>query len=84
LSLLLVVRPTAGGLRLTAVSEVIDLVGNIFAVQDILVWEDDRLCWTGYDVSERLRRRVHVAGHEVPSLALVPRARRKGTGHDAH
>ena len=84
LSLLLIVRPTAGGLRLTAVSEVIDLVGEIFAVQDILVWEDDRLCWTGYDVSETLRRRARAAGHEVPSLALVPRARRTGTGHDAH
>jgi pilus assembly protein CpaF len=84
LSLLVVVRPTALGLRVTAVSELIDLVGDTFAVQDILVWEDSRLCFTGYDVSETLHRRLREAGHEMPSLALLPRSARKGTGHDSY
>ena len=84
LSLLVVVRPTAQGLRVTAVSELIDLVGDTFSVQDILVWEDGRLCFTGYDVSEKLHRRLREAGHEMPSLALLPRSARKGTGHDSY
>src|SRR5579885_1763810 len=84
LSLLLVVRPTVHGLRLVAVSELVDLVGDTFSVQDILVWEDGRLCWTGYDVSEALQRRVRDAGHDLPRLVVLPRSQRKGSGHERY
>jgi len=55
-------------------------VGVNWVLQDILVWEDGRLCRTRYDVSERLHRRVEAAGGRLPSLDTLPLARGQGGG----
>jgi len=77
--LVAVVERRPEGRRLTALSEVTGRVGAHWVLQDLLVWEDGRLCRTPYAVSDRLRRRVEVAGEHLPSLDALPLAR-VGTG----
>jgi len=79
--LVAVVEKRPEGRRLTALSEVTGRVGTNWVVQDLLVWEDGRLCRTRYDISERLRRRVEAMGGRPPSLDALPVARLAGATH---
>ncbi len=78
--LVAVVEKRPEGRRLTALSEVTGRVGTNWVLQDVLVWEDGRLCRTRYAISERLRRRVEAAGGRLPSLDALPLARGQGGG----
>ena len=75
-----VVEKRPEGRRLTALSEVVGRVGVNWSLQDILVWENGRLCRTRYAVSETLRRRVEAAGGRLPTLDTQPLARSHGGG----
>lgn len=76
-----VVAPTSHGLRLVNVSAVDDVVSDRFVSTPMLVWEDDHLCGTGYELPERLQERILAAGVRLetvnPLLAALPRARRQ-------
>ncbi len=83
-NLVLVVEKTPQGRRLTALSEVMGRVGSNWVLNDILVWEEGRLCRTHYPVSERLRRRVEAAGGRLPALEALPLARVQPGGSHGH
>lgn len=76
--LVAVVEKRPEGRRLTALSEVVGRVGVNWSLQDLLVWEDGRLCRTRYTVSERLQRRVEAVSARLPSLDALPLARLQG------
>jgi len=78
--LVAVVEKRPEGRRLTALTEVVGRVGAHWSLQDLLVWEEGRLCRTRYAVSEALRRRVEAAGGRLPTLDALPLARGQGGG----
>lgn len=78
--LVAVVEKRPEGRRLTALAEVVGHVGANWSLQDLLVWEEGRLCRTRYDVSDPLRRRIETAGARLPSLTALPLARGQGGG----
>ncbi len=78
--LVAVVEKRPEGRRLTALSEVVGRVGAHWSLQDLLVWEDGRLCRTRYSASDALRRRVEAAGGQLPSLDALPLIRGQGGG----
>jgi len=82
-----VVGETSAGRRVTAVGEVTGLVGASFVVQEILVWEDGRLCVTGEEVSPATARAAGAAGVDLVALVremrrTLPAARRPGGPHE--
>jgi len=80
--LVAVVEKRPDGRRLTALAEVVGRVGVNWSLQDLLVWEEGRLCRTRYAVSETLRHRVEAAGGHLPALDALPLARgQRGGGH---
>jgi len=79
--LVAVVEKRPEGRRLTALAEVVGRVGAHWSLQDLLVWEDGRLCRTRYGVSETLRRRVEARGGHLPSLDALPLARGQSGGN---
>jgi len=78
--LVAVVEKRPEGRRLTALSEVVGRVGAHWSLQELLVWEDGRLCRTRYNASDALRRRVEAAGGRLPSLDTLPLARSQSGG----
>lgn len=81
-----VVGETPAGRRVTAVGEVTGLVGASFVVQEILAWEDGRLCATGEEVSPATARAAGAAGVDLAALVremrrTLPAARRPGGSH---
>jgi len=78
--LVAVVEKRSEGRRFTALAEVVGRVGTNWSLQDLLVWEEGRLCRTRYAASETLRRRVEAAGDRLPSLDALPLARGQGGG----
>jgi hypothetical protein len=69
------------------VGELVNLMGATFVVQEILVWEEGRLCYGGEEVSPATVRAARAGGVELPVLMgemrrLLPTARRAGGDHE--
>jgi pilus assembly protein CpaF len=86
---IVVVSETPAGRRVTAVGEVVNLMGATFVVQELLVWEDGRLCSSGEEVSPAMVRAARAGGVDLPALLaemrrLLPAARRTGGDLEPH